>query len=61
MGWTVVRGEQHSRWVEHTFRVERSVADVRILIERLEASRRGVLLSGSTRAQTSFVQAAAGQ
>jgi signal transduction histidine kinase len=60
-GWTVLQGEQHTRWVEHTYRVERSIADVRILIERLEASRRGVLLSGSTRAQTTFVQAAAAE
>ena len=44
--WSVVAGQSHSRWVEHTYRVQRAITDFQVLTERIETSRRGYLLSG---------------
>ena len=54
-GWTVVRAQDHARWVEHTYQVEQRISSLRVLVERLEASRRGYLLSHRRQALATFV------
>ena len=44
-GLTVMRTQDHARWVEHTYEVEQRVSSLRVLVERLEVARRGYLLS----------------
>lgn len=54
-GWTVVRAQDHARWVEHTYEVEQRVSTLRVLVERLEATRRGYLLSHRALAKRTFL------
>ena len=39
------RNQVHARWVEHTYRVENTILDLRRLIEEGETTRRGYLLA----------------
>ena len=55
-GWFVMRAQDHATWVEHTYEVERRVSTVRVMIERLEAARRGYLLSHRDQIRQTFVQ-----
>jgi signal transduction histidine kinase len=54
--WTVLRSQEHARWVEHTYEVEQRVSSLRVLIERLEVARRGYLLSHGPRSRETFLQ-----
>ncbi len=54
-GWTVVRAQDHARWVEHTYEVEQRVSGLRVLVERLEVARRGYLLSHRPVSKQTFV------
>jgi signal transduction histidine kinase len=49
----VLRNLDFSYWVTHTYRVQNAIADYRVLGQRLETARRGVLLS----ADPAFLQA----
>lgn len=40
----VVRGQEDSRWVNHTFEVERHVSGIRLALEEMRSARRGDLL-----------------
>ena len=53
--WAVSRTEAHAGWVKHTYEVEGDIADLRLLIERLETQRRGYLLNRSPRFAQRFV------
>jgi signal transduction histidine kinase len=61
VAWSVVAAQDHNRWVEHTYRVQRGITDIQVLTERLETSRRGFLLSGGARARDTFIQTAAAE
>jgi signal transduction histidine kinase len=54
-GWFVMRAQDHASWVEHTYEVERRVSQLRVLIERLEAARRGYLLAHREQARQTFL------
>ena len=54
-GWSVYRSQQHSAWVEHSYQVERTVSDVRAIVERTEVARRGYLLSNDRRFYTLYL------
>ncbi|NTS63847.1 CHASE3 domain-containing protein [Sphingomonas sp. HHU CXW] len=43
--WMTQRNQVHARWVEHTYRVENTILDLRRLIEEGETTRRGYLLA----------------
>jgi signal transduction histidine kinase len=43
--WMTQRNQAHAAWVEHTYRVENSILDLRRLIEEGETTRRGYLLA----------------
>ena len=43
--WMTQRNQVHARWVEHTYRVENAIIDLRRLIEEGETTRRGYLLA----------------
>jgi signal transduction histidine kinase len=58
-GWTVVRAQNHARWVEHTYEVEQRVSSLRVLVERLEVARRGYLLSHHAVSKQTFVETVA--
>jgi signal transduction histidine kinase len=60
-GWTVIRAQDHARWVEHTYEVERRISGLRVLIERLEVSRRGYLLSTRAGTRRTFVETVAAE
>ena len=52
----MVRGQEHTAWVNHTYTVERHVAGIRLALEEMRSARRGGLLrlegsSGATYAQ----------
>ncbi len=55
-GWTVVRTQDHARWVEHTYEVEQRISSLRVLVERLEVARRGYLLSHHPISKQTFVE-----
>jgi signal transduction histidine kinase len=40
----ILQNQDQTRWVNHTYQVERSISRFRVLVERLEAARRGFLL-----------------
>ena len=58
-GWTVLRAQDHARWVEHTYEVEQRVSSLRVLVERLEVSRRGYLLSHQPVSKRTFLETVA--
>ena len=43
--WMTQRNQVHAGWVEHTYKVETTIVDLRRLIEEGEATRRGYLLA----------------
>jgi signal transduction histidine kinase len=47
----------HARWIEHTFQVERAIANFEALIERAETGRRGYLLSQAGNSTTTYEEA----
>jgi len=53
-GWFVTRAQEHASWVEHTYEVERRVSQLRVLVERLEVSRRGYLLTRRPQTKDTF-------
>ncbi|WBO23181.1 sensor histidine kinase [Sphingomonas abietis] len=55
-GWFVIKAQDHAQWVEHTYEVERRVSQLRVLIERLEVSRRGYLLSHRPQTRQVFIE-----
>lgn len=55
----VQRNLDHTRWVNHTYEVEKALADFRVINERLETTRRGYLLSGDPSFQRIFEETAA--
>ena len=58
-GWTVMRAQDHARWVEHTYEVEQRVSSLRVLVERLEVARRGYLLSHHMVSKQTFLDTVA--
>ena len=54
-GWFVMKAQEHATWVEHTYEVERRVSQLRVLVERLEVSRRGYLLTRRAQTKDTFV------
>jgi signal transduction histidine kinase len=54
-GVSVLRAQDHARWVEHTYEVERRISALRVLVERLEVARRGYLLSRTTAPRRTFM------
>ena len=53
----VRENEVHTRWVSHTFEVERELGNFNALIERAETGRRGYLLSGAPNTARTYYQA----
>ena len=43
--WMTQRNQVHASWIEHTYRVENTILDLRRLIEEGETTRRGYLLA----------------
>ena len=58
-GFTVMRAQDHARWVEHTYQVEQRISSLRVLVERLEVARRGYLLSHRPLSRATFVETVA--
>lgn len=54
VAYTLYRTQDHARWVAHTYEVRERVSSLHTLIERLEASRRGFLLSSDPAIQRAF-------
>jgi signal transduction histidine kinase len=44
--WLTKRNQDHSYWVEHTYRVEQAVSAFRLANEQIETARRGYILTG---------------
>lgn len=40
----MVRGQEHARWISHTYMVERNVGEIRLSLEEMRSGRRGILL-----------------
>jgi signal transduction histidine kinase len=59
--WTVRQNQEHSRWVDHTYEVERAISDFQLAGERAETARRGYLLKRDQRFYRAYRQAAADQ
>jgi signal transduction histidine kinase len=59
--WTVLRAQDHARWVEHTYEVESAASRARVLFERMEVARRGYILTGSPNAMAVVRDAAAAE
>ena len=55
---TILQNQAKTRLVDHTYRVERAIGQYRVLSERLEAARRGLLLRNDTGLQNTFTQTA---
>src|SRR3569833_965169 len=56
---TILRNQQQTRWVNHTYQVEHAISQYRVISERLEAARRGLLLRNDTGPDNTFIQTAA--
>jgi signal transduction histidine kinase len=56
-GLVMVRTQEFSRWVSHTYEVERHVANIRLAFEQLRSARRAVLLKISNASGISYTQA----
>jgi signal transduction histidine kinase len=54
VGWLVVRTQESSQTVSHTYEVEVTLSEIRILAERAEAARRGFLLEPADRFLQTF-------
>ncbi|WP_019516685.1 sensor histidine kinase [Sphingomonas sp. Mn802worker] len=57
--WMTGRNQGHARWVEHTYRVENAIIDLRRLIEEGETTRRGYLLAPDVAIMKGAYEAAA--
>ena len=55
----VLRNQDHTRWVNHTYEVERAISTYQILTERAETARRGYLLNGDEHFARTFRDTAA--
>ena len=56
--WAVRENQAFSEAVTHTYQVERAIAEFRVSLERLEASRRGYMLEpGEPRFPQTYAQA----
>jgi len=44
--WVMQRNEQHTAWVNHTYEVELGISEASAALERVEAARRGFIISG---------------
>jgi signal transduction histidine kinase len=53
---TILQNQSKTRLVDHTYRVERAIGHYRVLSERLEAARRGLLLRNETGLQNTFTE-----
>jgi signal transduction histidine kinase len=54
VGFTLYRTQDHARWVAHTYDTREHISTLRGLVERMEASRRGYLLSNDPSIQKAF-------
>jgi len=54
---SVRESQFHAKWIEHTFEVERAIANFEALIERAETGRRGYLLSTAKNTTTTYYEA----
>jgi signal transduction histidine kinase len=54
---TIERNEERSRWVDHTYRVERQVGIIRLSLEQMRSTRRGALLSLGSDMRRDYVAA----
>lgn len=59
--WMTQRNQVHAAWVEHTYKVENRILDLRRLIEEVETTRRGYLLAPDVDLFRLAYQNAAGQ
>ena len=59
VAWLVVRTQESNQTVAHTYEVEVTLSDIRILTERAEAARRGFLLEPNERFLGIFEESAA--
>jgi len=53
----VRQSQYHNQWINHTFEVERAIANFDALIERAETGRRGFLLSGAPNTARTYDEA----
>ena len=51
---TIRQNQYHAAWVNHTYRVERQISRFRVLLERSEAARRGLLLTDAPQVARTF-------
>ena len=56
---TILRNQEQTRWVNHTYQVERAIGRYRGLTERVETARRGMLLRDDKGIDAIFTQTAA--
>ena len=54
----ILQNQGQTRWVNHTYQVERSISRFRVLVERLEAARRGYLLRNEHGLSRTFTETA---
>jgi signal transduction histidine kinase len=57
---SVRENQVHTRWVSHTYEVERELSNFTALVERAETGRRGYLLSGAPNALRTYLDASRG-
>jgi signal transduction histidine kinase len=57
---SVRENQVHTRWVGHTYQVERELSSFNALVERAETGRRGYLLSGAPNTLRTYLQASHG-
>ncbi len=53
----MVRGQEHTRWVNHTYLVERHVSGIRLSLEEMRSARRGMLLGLEAASASSYADA----
>ncbi|WP_442679680.1 sensor histidine kinase [Sphingomonas sp. ASY06-1R] len=54
----ILQNQGQTHWVNHTYQVERSISRFRVLVERLEAARRGYLLRNEHGLSRTFTETA---
>jgi CHASE3 domain sensor protein len=57
--WLSLRVQQEEGWVRHTLEVQNQIADVMLLVQRVETSQRGYLLTGRVEYLAPYENAAA--
>ncbi|WP_332836080.1 sensor histidine kinase [Flavisphingomonas formosensis] len=55
-GWLMLRNQDHTRWLVHTYQVEQQINLFRLDLERTETARRGLLIEPTARFRQVFDQ-----